>query len=115
MRVTKVNSLVSYGSKVAGIVPGSFTEIYHFSQQANWSADGKGTKRFVAMMDSIGDEFAKSPLLSNFVKELDFTDKLFYEVWKEAIDAAQGKVKESATENPVSNPFSQPQPSKWKV
>ena len=91
MRVTKTNSLVSYGSKVAGIVPGSFTEIYHFAQQANWSADGKGSKRYVAMLDTIGDEFAKSPLLSNSVKELDFTDRLFYEVWKEAIDKASGR------------------------
>ena len=116
MRVTKVNSLVSYGSKVAGIVPGSFTEIYHFSQQSNWDGGtGKSTKRYVAMMDSIGDEFAKSPLLSTYCKELDFTDRLFYEVWKEAIDAASGKVKESATENQVSNPFNQPQTKQWKV
>ena len=120
IRVTKVNSLVSYGSKVAGIVPGSFTEIYHFAQQANWSADGKGSKRYIAMMDSIGDEFAKSPLLANTHKELDFTDRLFYEVWKEAIDIAQGKLNiakgeptESATD--IVNPFEQSQPTKWKV
>lgn len=119
MRVTKVNSLVSYGSKVAGIVPGSFTEIYHFAQQASWSVDGKGSKKYIAMTDSIGDEFAKSPLLSNTHKELDFTDRIFYEVWKEAIDAAQGKltdtVKESTTDQPtINNPFAQ-QPAKWKL
>src|SRR3989304_3436727 len=37
MKVTKVNSIVTYGSKVAGMVPGSFTEIYHFSKISSWS------------------------------------------------------------------------------
>lgn len=118
IRVTKVNSLVSYGSKVAGMVPGGFTEIYHFSQQNDY-AEGKTSKRYVAMLDSIGDEFAKSPLLGSHVKELDFTNKLFYEVWKEAIDAAQNRITTSnaeptasATEQTVlANPFA----SKWKV
>lgn len=120
IRVSKINSLVSYGSKVAGIVPGSFTEIYHFVQQANWSTDGKGSKRFICSLDTIGDEFAKSPLLSDYAKELDFTDKLFYEVWKEAIDASQGIIKEAksqgAIENQIPNPFSPTsQPNKWRV
>ena len=79
MRVSKVNSLVSYGSKVAGIVPGSFTEIYHFSQQSNWDGtSGKSSKRYVAMLDSIGDEFAKSPLLGHTIKDIDFSDSLLY-------------------------------------
>lgn len=119
VRVSKVNSLVSYGSKVAGIVPGSFTEIYHMSQQSSWDgATGSSSKRYIASMDSIGDEFAKSPLLSNYTKELDFTDKLFYEVWKEAIVAANDQlVSQSQTTETqpttVDNPFNQP--TKWKV
>jgi hypothetical protein len=112
VRVTKINSIVSYGSKVAGIAPGAFTEIYHFSQQANWSAEG---------VEAIGDEFAKSPLLANKVKEFDITDKLFYEVWKGLIDEAQGKsIKEvseveviQTTEPSVTNPFQQA--TRWKV
>lgn len=117
VRVSKVNSLVSYGSKVAGIVPGSFTEIYHLSQTSNWDgASGTASKRYVASMDSIGDEFAKSPLLSNYTKELDFTDKLFYEVWKEAILAANDQLINQSTETnqpQIDNPFNQQ--NKWKV
>lgn len=83
MRVTKVNPIVTYGSKVAGMVPGGFTEIYHFSQETTWSDTGS-SKRYIVHTDAIGDEFAKSPLLSdNGIKQFDITDRLFYEVWKE--------------------------------
>lgn len=86
MRVTKTNSIVSYGSKVAGIVPGAFTEIYHLFQQSDWNQQtGKSSKRYMVSLDSIGDEFAKSPLLGDYIKEFDITDKLFYEVWKELL------------------------------
>ena len=114
LRVSKINSLVSYGSKVAGIVPGSFTEIYHFTQQSDWS-QGKSSKKFICALEAIGDEFAKSPLLGDYTKELDFTDKLFYEVWKEAIDANTNAMKGDITEadkvEAIANPFE----SKWKV
>lgn len=116
MRVSKVNSIVSYGQKVAGIVPGSFTEIYHFSQAADYNSQTmKSAKRFICNLEAVGDEFAKSPLLGDYVKELDYTDRLFYEVWKEAIDAAQGKPKpESSTETKaLDNPFTQQ--NKWRV
>jgi len=115
MRVSKVNSIVSYGAKVAGIVPGSFTEIYHFNQQANWdSATGKSSKRYIVSTESVGDEFAKSPLLGDYAKEFDITDKLFYEVWKGLIDEKRG-IKPAA--NTIANPFqsTEPQQSKWKV
>lgn len=85
IKVTKTNSIVTYGSKVAGMVPGNFTEIYHFSQESSWdSSAGKSSKRFVVNLESVGDEFAKSPLLGDFIKELDITDKFFYDVWKQA-------------------------------
>ena len=116
MRVTKVNSLVAYGSKVAGMVPGGFTEIYHFAQNSNWEGTtGKSTKRYVCHTEAVGDEFAKSPLLGNLVKEFDYTDKLFYEVWKELIMAAQAKLSETSETQPsttIDNPF---QANKWKV
>jgi hypothetical protein len=121
VRVTKINSIVSYGSKVAGIAPGAFTEIYHFSQQANWDSNtGKGSKRYIVGVEAIGDEFAKSPLLSNKVKEFDITDKLFYEVWKGLINEAQGKSEITVhntiteSESTVNNPFNKPS-TQWKT
>jgi hypothetical protein len=98
MRVTKVNSLVSYGSKVAAQVPGGFTEIYHFSQQSNWdSASGTSSKRYIAALEAVGDEFAKSPMLGDYVKEIDFTDKLFYSEWKRLIAESNSKIQNEVT------------------
>lgn len=96
MKVTKVNSLVSYGSKVAAMVPGGFTEIYHFSQETNWNSEAqKSTKRYVAQLDTIGDEFAKTALFDNSdIKSIDFTDRLFYQVWKEKLEELNNKQKE---------------------
>lgn len=119
--VSKINSIVSYGSKVAGIVPGGFTEIYHFSQRSNWS-EGKSSKNYIVSTEAIGDEFAKSPLLGDYVKEFDITDKLFYVVWKEMLDKSRGVEpkkevidgsvvgSEAAT---IANPFEQK--GGWKV
>lgn len=125
IRVSKINSIVSYGSKVAGIIPGSFTEIYHFTQQSNWSSEGKSSKRFMVSTEAIGDEFAKSPLLGDFVKEFDITDKLFYQVWKDLIKQSIGieptPEQINAVVNPtegVSNPFeakTEQQTKQWKV
>lgn len=117
--VSKTNPIVSYGSKVASLVPGSFTEIYHFSQQSNWSStEGKSSKRYMVSTEAIGDEFAKSPLLADYVKEFDITDKLFYTVWKELLDKSRGivakeqddKIKELNMTSP--NPFDQ-STKKW--
>jgi len=118
MRVNKVNSLVAYGSKVAGIIPGSFTEIYHFSQQSDWDKDGKSSKRFIVNCEAVGDEFAKSPLLSDYVKEFDITDRLFYEVWKDLLTKSrEGDESNQTTQTTEPNPFSNatPQPTKWRV
>src|SRR5574338_587230 len=96
VKVTKTNPIVTYGTKVAGMIPGNFTEIYHFSQLSQWNSEtAKSTKRFVVSLEAIGDEYAKSPLLGDSIKELDITDKLFYEVWKEAIDNMMQNLKES--------------------
>lgn len=89
IKVNKVNPIVSYGSKVASMVPGSFTEIYHFSQQSDFTG-GNTKKKYIVSTEAIGDEFAKSPLLGDYVKEFDITDKLFYQVWKDLLDKSRG-------------------------
>lgn len=118
MRVTKTNSIVSYGSKVAGMIPGAFTEIYHFSQQSNYS-EGRSSKKFIVNTEAVGDEYAKSPLLSDYVKEFDITDKLFYEVWKDLINKSRDiETKVAMTEEEankiIPNPFNS-QPTGWKT
>lgn len=118
MRVTKTNSIVSYGSKVAGLVPGAFTEIYHFSQQSDYS-NGKSSKRFIVNTEAVGDEFAKSPLLGDYVKEFDITNQLFYTVWKDLINKSRGiepkEVSEAVTDmEMINNPF-KTQETGWKT
>jgi len=109
MKVTRTNPIVSYGSKVASMIPGSFTEIYHFSQMSNWT-DGKSSKRYIVNTEAIGDEYAKSPLLADYVKEFDITDKLFYQVWKELIDKSRGI-------EPINNHFTKQttQEKEWRT
>lgn len=110
LTVTKTNSLVAYGNKVAGLLPGGFTEIYHFSQRSDFSlADGKASKRYIVNTEAIGDEFAKSPLLADHVKEFDVTDQLFYEVWSDLIRKSQNIPE--PIESTIPNPFE----SKWKT
>lgn len=103
MRVTKVNSIVTYGSKVAGIIPGSFSEIYHFSKQSDWNAgEGKSKLKYIVSTEQIGDDYAKSNIGLNV--EMDITDKLFYDVWKAEI--AKLEVKLDTTEHKASvSPF----------
>jgi hypothetical protein len=85
MSITKTNSLVTYGSKVAGMVPGNFTEIYHFSQASEWNkAEGRSRLKYVVNTEAQGDEFAKTAL--RIGKELDITSALFYDVWKQSLD-----------------------------
>jgi len=117
IKVTKANSIVSYGSKVAGMVPGSFTEIYHFSQSADFTS-GSSRKRYIVNTEAIGDEYAKSPLLADTVKEFDITDKLFYSVWKDLITKSketnkltEENIEQIIPDNKLANPFNQEK--KW--
>jgi len=102
------------------MIPGSFTEIYHFSQQQDYSG-GKSNKKYIVNTEAIGDEYAKSPLLGDYVKDFDITDKLFYHVWKELIDKSRGiepkrELTKEELENQVSNPFNnQPNNKQWKT
>jgi|SRR5579863_8449654 len=89
IKVTKTNPIVTYGSKVAGMIPGNFTEIYQFSKVSDYST-GASKLKYVVSTEAIGDEYAKSPLLGDYVKEFDITDRVFYEVWKELIDKSRG-------------------------
>ncbi len=81
IKVTKVNPIVTYGSKVAGIVPGNFSEIYHFIKGSDWDAtSGKSRTKFTVSFDAVGDDFAKSNI--GLKGEIDITDQFFYEVWR---------------------------------
>lgn len=111
MKVTKVNSIVTYGSKVAGIVPGNFSEIYHFSKQSSWdSTTGKSGTRYLVSTDAIGDDFAKSNI--GLKGEFDITDRLFYEVWKEEVANHLKEVTSDRKEQEI-NQFTNP--STWKT
>lgn len=83
MSITKTTSLVTYGSKVAGLIPGRFTEIYHFGKETDYSTTPSTTK-YMCFTDAIGDDFAKSALM--IPKQFDFTNRLFFEVWKEEME-----------------------------
>lgn len=89
IKVTKVNPIVSYGSKVGSIVPGNFSEIYHFAKQTDYSSGALKT-RYIVSMDAVGDDFAKSNL--GLTGELDITNGFFYEIWKEKIRQHQKEV-----------------------
>ncbi len=107
MKVSKSNSLVTYGSKVAGIVPGQFTEIYHFSQSTDYNVTPSRIK-YVVNTEAIGDEFAKSAL--GLPKELDITNQLFYDVWLKALNSNKESINELTTPIPETN---QPTEKKW--
>lgn len=93
MTVTKTTSIVSYGSKVAGIVPGAFNEIYHFGRN--------GPNRLV-YTDMQGDDFAKTSF--NLPMYFDITNKLFAEVWMDLISKALSTITEDKS-NGVTKEF----------
>ena len=85
MKITKHNPIVTYGQKVAGIIPGRFTEIYHLFQEIDYNQTPT-RKQYKFTVDAAGDDYAKSSIFTGAEqKEFDITNKLFYEVWKEAI------------------------------
>lgn len=86
MRVVKTNSIVSYGSKVAGIIPGRFSEIYHFAMDQTWNAaKGRSENKRMVLTEASGDDFAKSSI--GLTADLDITDRLFWEVWKDSVSS----------------------------
>lgn len=104
MKVSKVNSIVTYGSKVAGIIPGQFSEIYHFSKQSTWDGNaGKSHLRYLVSTEQVGDDYAKSNIGLNV--EMDITDRLFYDVWKEEVKKLEAKLNEVKQQPQPPNPF----------
>lgn len=108
MRVSRTNPIVTYGSKVAGIIPGQFSEIYHFSKLSNWNAEtGKSSLKYLVSTEQVGDDYAKSNIGLNC--EIDITDGLFYDLWKEEVTKLEAKlneVKEELKPNPFANVIS---------
>lgn len=94
--VTKKNSLVSYGNKVGAMVPGAFTEIYHFGNETDWSTTPAKVNRYVYTL-GIGDDFAKTSL--GLPQKLDITDKLFWEVWLAAFKRRQEILNQREAQN----------------
>jgi hypothetical protein len=105
VKVTKVNPIVTYGSKVAGIIPGQFSEIYQFSKRSDWdSAAGKSKLQYLVSTEQIGDDYAKSNIGLNV--EMDITNKLFYDVWKEEIRKLEERLNAITQTTPgLSSPF----------
>ena len=102
IKVTKTNPIVTYGSKVAGIIPGNFSEIYHFSKLSEWDqTTGKSRTKYIVDTEAVGDDYAKSNL--GLKTSFDITDRLFYEVWKQEVR----KVKEDI-DNAINNHNSKP-------
>lgn len=87
MRITTENPIVTYGNKVAGIIPGRFTEIYHFAQENEWNQEKmRNDKKFICRFESNDDNYAKSSIFTGSdIREVDVTNRLFYEVWQEAV------------------------------
>lgn len=125
IKVTKTNPIVTYGSKVAGIIPGNFSEIYHFSKQNDWDqTTGKSRTKYIVDTEAVGDDYAKSNL--GLKASLDITDKLFYEVWKAEIKKLKEDIDNAITteKNKPINPFesttngttaTQATDNKWRV
>lgn len=92
MSVTKVNNIVTYGSKAGAIIPGNFSEVYHFSLDQTWNAQaGKMKTRRIVNPVGVGDDFGRSSI--GLIESFDITDKLFWEVWKEQVKKLTEEVK----------------------
>lgn len=114
MKVTKGTSIVTYGSKVAGLIPGSFTEIYHFAKTMSYSELGS-SERYNVLIRAIGDDYAKTSLFNKNTKEIDITDKIFYTEWKEALRKQEETVQEETPTSLETTTSSSSFPPKWKV
>lgn len=102
MKVSKVNNIVSYGSKVGAIIPGQFTEIYHFTKSNDWdSKNAKSIERRTVSTVGIGDDFAKTAL--GLPAEFDITNRLFWSVWKEELSKLKEKTNDETKEANAKN------------
>jgi hypothetical protein len=108
IKVTKVNPIVTYGSKVAGIVPGNFSEIYHFMKGNDYdTVSGKSRTKYGVSFDAIGDDFAKSNI--GLKGEMDITDQFFYEVWRARVKTHMEELEKNAVnQTSIPNAFQIP-------
>jgi len=123
IKVTKANPIVTYGSKVAGIIPGNFSEIYHFSKLNEWDqSTGKSRVKYIVDTEAVGDDYAKSNL--GLKESLDITDRLFYDVWKEKVKQLREDINDAVAKekdksiNPFVNSANSSQETKtsqWKT
>lgn len=90
-RVATTQSIVSYGAKIGAMIPGAFSEIYHFGRDGNSR---------VVFTDMVGDDYAKTSI--TLPRTFDITDKLFFEVWQEKVDIAR-KEAENGNLDPFAN------------
>lgn len=101
-KISKVSHIVSYGNKVGAIVPGAFTEIYHFGRQG-------GKRSFFT--DFAGEDYAKTSY--TIPKIIDVQDKFFFEVWRDAINKSFKEVADAALAK-ASDPFAKIAKN-WKI
>lgn len=105
MKVSKTNPIVTYGSKVAGIIPGQFSEIYQFSKLSSWDQNlGKSTTKYIVSTEQVGDDYAKSNIGLNV--EIDITNRLFFDAWKTEVAKLEVVINEVKEQPKPDNPFS---------
>jgi hypothetical protein len=109
--VTKGSSLVSYGSKVGEMIPGDFSEIYHFGLQ--------GGNR-VVWTSMVGDDFARTSL--PLPKQITLPEGgLFFENWDKLVRAGLEELGLKEEKPSGVNPFDTTSTvapnagSKWKL
>lgn len=72
-------SLLTAGKKIAAKLPGYFDEIYQFESRMK-----NGSPQFIARTVNAGEDYARTAM--NLPKEIDFTNKNFFEIIKPNID-----------------------------
>lgn len=87
--ITKSNSIVTYGAKVGAMIPGNFTEIYHFGRDIVFSEAGMQNER-VCITSAIGDDYAKTAF--NLPEKINIQNKLFFVEWKRLVAESMGGV-----------------------
>lgn len=80
--VTRETSIVTYGSKAAAMISSAFNEVYHFAKELDYSTNPT-TERRLVLTSNAGEDFVRTTL--GLPSVLDITNKLFWEVWKEAL------------------------------
>lgn len=78
----KTRQLLTGGTKIGAEIPTYFDEVYHFYNRPPGLSD---ESKFHASTQSTGDDYARTSFYG-LRKEIDFTNKLFYEELSKAIE-----------------------------